>query len=112
MGGTFLAVSLNRTIIGQWRDLPDRKKALGYVALDESVSIIGIVLQFWAMQNGPVSLVATIIASRPVFVAIYSIILSFLLPEFLIRIPGKRTMIMRFVAIGLIFAGISIIYTM
>ena len=111
MAGTFLLVSLRPVIIKQLRDVAQKKHVFGYILLDETVSVIGIVLQFRAMEKGPVSLVATIIGSRPVFVALYSIALSFILPEFLIRFPNKKVMAIRLVAIAMIFAGISIIYT-
>ena len=111
MAGTFLLVSLRPVIIKQLRDVAQKKHIFGYILLDETVSVIGIVLQFRAMEKGPVSLVATIIGSRPVFVALYSIALSFILPEFLIRFPNKKVMAIRLVAIAMIFAGISIIYT-
>ena len=111
MAGTFLLVSLRPVIIKQLRDVAQKKHVFGYILLDETVSVIGIVLQFRAMEKGPVSLVATIIGSRPVFVALYSIALSFILPEFLIRFPNKKIMAIRLIAIVMIFAGISIIYT-
>jgi len=111
MAGAFLLVSLRPVIIQQWRDVARKKHVFGFILLDETASIIGIVLQFMAMEKGPVSLVATIIGSRPVFVALYSIILSFIFPGFLIRFPNKKVMALRLVAIVMIFVGISIIYT-
>jgi len=110
MAGTFLFVSLRPEIIRQWRNISRKKPIFGFMLLDETAAITGIMLQFWAMGKGPVSLVATIIGSRPVFVALYSIILSYILPGFLIRFPGKKIMAVRLIAIVLIFAGISIIY--
>ncbi len=111
MAGSFLLISLRPETIRQFRNLAQKKHVFGFILLDETVSIIGLVLQFRAMERGPVSLVATIVGSRPVFVALYSIILSFVFPGFLIRFPNKKIMVLRLVAIGMIFVGISIIYT-
>ena len=74
------------------------------------MAMIGIVLSYWAVQRGPVSLVSTIISSRPVFVAIYSFLLGMIFPGFLIRSAIKRALLLRLLATAMIVGGLSIIY--
>ncbi|MDD4859673.1 MAG: EamA family transporter [Dehalococcoidales bacterium] len=109
MIAVFLAVALRPAIIKQWRDHKEKKTALGYILLDETVSLVGIALQFWALNTGPVSLVSTIIGSRPVFVAVYSFVLGLFLPNFLIRTPNRFLMLTRLAATILIVVGINMI---
>lgn len=109
MVGIFLLVSLRPVILRQWRDHKEKKIALSYVLADESVSLVGIALQFWALDTGPVSLVSTIIGSRPVFVVVYSFILGLFLPNFLLRTPSRLLMFTRLFATLLIVIGINMI---
>ncbi len=109
MIGIFLLVSLRREIIRQWLNHPERKIAFAYVLADESVSLVGIALQFWALSTGPVSLVSTVIGSRPVFVAVYSFILGLILPNFLLRTPSRWVIATRLFATILIVIGINMI---
>ncbi|MBI2859975.1 MAG: DMT family transporter [Chloroflexi bacterium] len=74
----------------------------------ESLAVVAIGLLIWAMERGPVSLVSTIVGSRPIFVSSIALVVSHLAPSFLIWTPGRRAL--RFAATMLIFAGISIIY--
>ena len=66
---------------------------------------------FWALSRGPVSLVSTIISSRPVFVVIYATILNYTLPHFLVKsTTSKAMLVFRLIATAMIVGGISIIY--
>lgn len=47
--------------------------------------------------------------TRPVLVAVFSMLLSLVLPGFLMELPGRRTMVLRLAAILLIVGGLSII---
>ncbi|MDD5127599.1 MAG: EamA family transporter [Dehalococcoidales bacterium] len=109
MIAVFLAVALRPVIIRQWLNYKERKAAIGYVLLDETVSLVGIALQFWALNTGPVSLVSTVIGSRPVFVAVYSFLLGLFLPNFLIHTSNRLLMLTRIAATILIVVGINMI---
>jgi hypothetical protein len=85
--------------------------ALVLLFLNETLAMVGIVLSFWAMQRGPVSLISTILGSRPIFVALYALILGRLAPEFIIQ-GEKGTLAVRLIATAMIVGGISIIYLM
>jgi drug/metabolite transporter (DMT)-like permease len=105
-----LIISIRPSTIQQLRDMTKLKSALAMLTFSETLVMLTTVLQFWAMARGPVSLVSTICSTRPFFVAIYSIILGFILPGFLIRQVSNRVMALRLVAIAMIVGGISIIY--
>jgi drug/metabolite transporter (DMT)-like permease len=110
MSVIFLIISVRPGTIKQLRDMKRKNSAMAWLVFDEILALLGAVLQFWAMARGPVSLVSTITGTRPVFVAIYSIILSFVLPGFLIKRGTSEVMALRLTAIAMIVGGVSIIY--
>jgi len=85
---------------------------MALLAVNETLAPVGIVLLFWALERGRVSRVSTIVSSRPVFVVIFALILSRILPGFMEWQPGKGMLALRLVAIAMIFGGIAIIYLM
>ena len=87
-----------------------RNSAMGLIVFSETVVPIGVLLQFWAIARGPVSLVSTIIATRPIFVFIFTLILSRVSPAFLEWHWTKAMLVLRFAAIAMIVAGVALIY--
>ena len=110
MVGIFLLISVRPHILRQLNNMKQRNSAIALLAFNETLAPVGIVLSFWAMQRGPVSLVSTIIGSRPVFVAIYSLVFSLVLPRFLIRSASGGMLVLRLLATAMIVGGITIIY--
>ena len=110
MAVIFLLISLRPHVLRELRGMNRRDPVIALLAFNETLAPVGIVLSFWAMQRGPVSLVSTVIGSRPVFVAIFSIIVGYLLPGFLMRPAGGKMLALRLIATVMIFCGISIIY--
>ncbi|MFC1982959.1 EamA family transporter [Chloroflexota bacterium] len=110
MGGTFLLVSVRPRILGQWRDMERKSSAIALLTFNEILAPLAIMLSLWAMQRGQVSLVSTILGSRPIFVALYSLILGRLAPEFLRWSALSEGWVLRLVATGMIVGGIAIIY--
>ena len=91
--------------------MKQKSLTLGLFGGNQILALSAAIFQFWAISTGPVSLVSTIIGTRPVFVAIFSIILSFVLPGFLIKkSTGAKVTVLRFISILMIVVGISIIY--
>ena len=110
MSGTFLLASARPQILRQLRDMERRNSALVLLVFNETLAPMAIALSFWAIQKGPVSLVSAVIGSRPVFVAIYSLILSLFAPNFLLKFASGKMLLLRLVAIAMIVSGIAIIY--
>jgi len=110
MSSIFLSVSVRPCIIRQLINMKPRNSAMGLLILNETLALIGAVLLFWAMERGPVSLVSTIISSRPMFVLIFALILSRLSPIFLEWHSGKGMLALRLIATAMIVGGITIIH--
>ena len=110
ISGIFLLVSMRPHILSQLSSMERRNSAIALLAFNETLAPVGIVLLFWALERGLVSLVSTIASSRPVFVVIFALILSRVLPGFLEWQTGKGMLALRLVAIAMIFGGIAIIY--
>jgi len=110
MSSVFLLFSLRPQVLNELWNMERRSSSLALLFFNEMLAPIGILCGYWAMKSGPVSLVATIRGSRPVFVAIYSLILGLFLPDFLIRLASRKVLTVRLVATLMIFGGISIIY--
>jgi len=108
--GIFLLLSIRPHIFKQLSNMKRRNSAIALLAFNETLAVIGIVLGFWAMERGPVSLVSTIVGSRPIFVVIFALILSRISPMFLQWQPGRGTLALRLIAIAMIVSGIAIIH--
>ena len=111
MAGIFLLVSIRPHIVKQLIDMKQRKPALVLLAFNETLAPVGVVLSFWALERGPVSLVSTIISTRPMFVLIFALILSRALPTFLEWHSGRGMLALRLAATVMIVGGITIIHT-
>ena len=110
MSGVFLLISVRPHIIKELGNMKRRKSVITLLASNETIAVVGAVLVFWAMERGPVSLVSTIVSSRPIFVVIYALILSRVSPMFLEWQPGKVILALRLIAVTMIVGGIAIIY--
>ncbi|HEX78943.1 MAG TPA: EamA family transporter [Dehalococcoidia bacterium] len=111
MAGLFLLVSLRSSVIRNIKNMPWRNPALVMIALNETLAMVGIVLIFWAMDTGPVSLVSTISSSRPIFVLILALVVNRFLPGSLMEgRTSKGVLAIRLIATAMIVGGIAIIY--
>ena len=109
MSVSFLILSVRRSTLEELRSMPQRNSALALMTFNEILAPVGIVLSFWAIQRGPVSLVSTILSTRPIFVFIYALVLGRALPMFLEWRPTRGILVLRLVAIAMIVGGIAII---
>ncbi len=109
MAGISLLVSLRPHIIKQLRNIKRNKSAIALLSFNESISLIGIMLSYRAIEMGPVSLVSTILGGRPIFVLTYALILNRVSPMFLEWHPGQRMLALRIIATAMIVVGIAII---
>lgn len=109
LAGFSLLISLRPRVLQQLASI-SQGKAVVLVIFNEIIAALGMLLVFWAMQQGPVSLVSTIVSSRPIFVFIYALALSRISPDFLLGYADRRTQILRLIGIMMIFGGIAIIY--
>ncbi|UCH51194.1 MAG: DMT family transporter [Chloroflexota bacterium] len=110
MGTIFILISMRPHILKELVKMKHRNLTLTLVVFNQILAVAGIALFFYAMERGPVSLVATIISSRPIFVFIYALILSRVSPTFIEWQSGKVMLVLRILATTMIVGGIAIIY--
>jgi len=110
MSSIFLLVSTHPHIIRQLVEVNQRKSVVGLLVFNETLAPVGIALSFWALERGPVSLVSTIISSRPMFVLMFALVVNRLSPMFLEWDSGKGMLALRLIATAMIVGGIAIIH--
>lgn len=109
MGGAFVAIGLRPHVVRFLREMPDWRHALGLLGVNELIAPVGIAMSYWALERGPVSLVSTLLSSRPLFVVAFALLLSRIAPGFLFWGGGRRTVVLRLAATMLIVGGIAIV---
>ena len=112
MAAAFLVMSLRPGVIREIARMERKKSTLPLMLINEAMAPVAILLSFWAIQMGPVSLVSAVIGSRPVFVTIFSLVLGRVFPDFLIRSGGRWLWLLRLIAAVMIFGGIALIYVL
>ena len=108
-GTIVLTYSLRKTNLLELKNLPQRTQKIGLVVGDQCIGIVSAILAFKAMGLGPVSLVNALLNTRPVFVFIFSLVLSRFLPKIVNEPLHKNTALLKFTAIAIMTAGIVII---
>ena len=108
-GVFFWLVSARPSVFRTLREMKDRGFLLKLIAVNETIALAGIVLGFWAMERGPISLVTTVLGTRPFFVFLFALALSHFYPAVLVERFTRATIAVKVVSIGLILGGISII---
>lgn len=110
MGTMFLAISLRPRVFRELARLTGKVRTLSLVFFTESLAMAGAMSLFWAISLGPVSLVSTIVASRPIFVLLFAFLFSLAAPAFLEWERGGKNLLLRIAGTLLIFGGIAIIF--
>lgn len=106
-----LIISLRYSTIKELVKIENPRSVFTLVIFNETLVVASAIMLFWAMERGPVSLVSTMASTRPVFVVIYALILSRLLPGILLEKDlSKRVLTLRLIATTMIASGIAIIY--
>jgi len=108
-GAVFLLISARKGTLRELRDLNQRGLALGLLILNEIIALAGIILSFWTMQQGPVSLVSTVFSARPAFVFIFALILSQIFPAVLEERLSRGIIAIKVISISLIIGGVSLL---
>ena len=108
-GSFFILISLRPKVLSDIKNMNGRGSILTIVGLNEAVALGGILLSFWAMERGPISLVTTIQGSRPLFVFLIALALSGLFPAILNERFSRGIIAVKIASIGLIVGGVTII---
>ena len=110
LSGAFLSISLRSRIVRELMNSEKRNSSIIIAIFNEAMAVSSLVLFYWSMQRGPVSLVSAIFSSRPIFVFLYAVIISRFSHLLLERQSRKEALLLRFIAIALIVGGIVIMY--
>jgi drug/metabolite transporter (DMT)-like permease len=105
----FLSLSVRPRILRELMDMKGRGLALALIIVNECIVMAGIILSFWAMERGPVSLVSTILGVRPFFVFIYALALSRIFPAVLNERISRSIATIKIISIGLIIGGVTLL---
>lgn len=106
----FFSISFRPHVFREMMNYKKRNSSIIMVTINETTAVIALILFYWSMQQGPVSLVSAIYSSRPLFVFLYAVIISRLSNFLLEEQTSGSTLLLRFIAISLIVGGIIIIY--
>jgi len=106
----FSVITLRRKYLRELWGMPRRGLNHFLVIINVAIAMVGIWLTFEAMSVGPVSLVATILGSRHVFVFVYGLIIARFFREFIDWKGDRRALLLRFLATLMISGGIALIY--
>ena len=106
----FFSIALRPSVIREVVHFKERNSSILIVTLNETMAVLALILFYWAMQRGPVSLVSAIYSIRPVFVFLYALIISRFSNMLLESRSGGEALALRFIATALIVGGIIIIY--
>jgi drug/metabolite transporter (DMT)-like permease len=109
LGGMFLLFSLRGRVLREIRDMAGRGPTLVLLGINEIAALTGFLLSFWAMERGPISLVSTLLATRPAFVFIFALGLSRFYPAALDEQMGRRVVAMKVTSIALVIGGVSLL---
>ena len=102
-------VSARPRVFRELRQMKDRGIPLMLIAFNETIALGAIILSFWAMARGPVSLVSTVMGARPFFVFLYALALSHTFPAVLDERLSRGIVRLKIVSIALIVGGVAII---
>lgn len=110
MAFIFLVIALRPRVLREWIHHGKKTSTILIIIFNETIAIISVVLLYWAMERGPVSLVSALSSTRPVFVFIYALIISRFSELLLERRTNRGILLLRFIAISMIVGGVAVIY--
>jgi len=108
-GTVFLLISARPKILNEIKQMNQRGLALSLLTLNELLVVAGVILSFWAMEQGPVSLVSTIMGARPAFVFIFALALSRIFPAVLEERLSRGIIVMKIISIAFIIGGVTLL---
>ena len=110
MTGVFFIISTRPDVVRNIITMNNRTSTLVITVINETLAPIGLALSLSALKRGPVSLVSTILGTRPMFVLLFAFIVSRVAPSFLILDKGKKIIVLRIIATAMIVGGLAMIH--
>ena len=110
LGGVVLLASLRPGILAQVREQLADRRGTTFIVLNEGVlAFFAIYVTLVALDLGPASLVATVMATRPFFVLVFSALLSTRLWHVLDEPLSRDTIVLKSVSTAMIVGGVSLL---
>jgi hypothetical protein len=81
------------------------KKVVALMSLAETLNLVAVLFLTIAASIGFVSLVSALSSIQPLFVLLFIVILSIFTPKILKEEIGKKTLLLKFIAIVLMITG-------
>ena len=105
-----LLVFVRRNTVKQLRQAMQHKEAVMLLVLTEVfMAPLAILLLIGATKLGPVSLVATVTATRPIFVFVLSVALSMPGLRLINESVNRKTLVVKFASVSMIVGGVAAI---
>lgn len=104
-----LPLSLRKSTFLELKKLKQRTQTMGLIFSNQIIAAVGAAIGFVAFASGPVALVSTIMNIRPVFVFLFSLIISRFYPNFINEKLNRSAIIIKLIGIALITTGVVII---
>lgn len=109
IGSLFLITALRPQYLSEVKNMDGRNRVLCLTVFNELIATVGFILVFWAMDQGPVSLVSTIIGTRPAFVFIYALLLSIFFPSIINEHFSRGVVITKVISIAMVVGGAGLL---
>ncbi len=86
-----------------------KEAVLLLVVTEVLMAPVAILLLIWATKLGPVSLVATATASRPIFIFAFSVLLALPGLRLINESVNRKTLVIKFASVSMIVGGVAVI---
>jgi drug/metabolite transporter (DMT)-like permease len=110
MTGVFFIISVRPDVVRNLVTMKNKASTLVITIINETLAPVGLALSLSALKRGPVSLVSTIVGTRPMFVLLFAFIVSRIAPSFLQLDTGKKMIVLRIIATAMIVGGLAMIH--
>ena len=108
LGMACMLIPLRPSIIRETRQVLADRKGTGVLVLNEGIiALVASLLTLWSIALGPVSLVVTVMSTRPLFVFVMSVLLSFGVWKMLEEPLDRGTVVRKMVFTAIIVAGVA-----
>ena len=108
LGMACMLIPLRPSIIRETRQVLADRKGTGVLVLNEEIiALVASLLTLWSIALGPVSLVVTVMSTRPLFVFVMSVLLSFGVWKMLEEPLDRGTLVRKMVFTAMIVAGVA-----
>jgi transporter family protein len=105
-----ILVCLRAPVVREILGIRPRWRTMLAASFNQVMAITAMVLAFSAIQQGPVSLVSSVMSTRPLFVFVYALALGYLWPGFLMAAPtDRKSLALKLTATLMIITAMAVI---